>query len=352
MTFDLAALVRPNIRVLKPYSSARSEFAGEAEVFLDANENAFGSPAGLSYNRYPDPVQSQLKKLIASISGVPAEQTFVGNGSDEAIDLLFRIFCRPGKDEAIICPPTYGMYKVSADINDVAVREIPLTANFQLNVDAVLAAASPATKLLFICSPNNPTGNIMRPQDVMHLLLHFGGIVVIDEAYIHFAQEPSMIAELDSFPNLVVLQTFSKAWGMAGLRVGTAYANRDLIALMNAVKPPYNVSTAAQMAVAEALARRDEVDQWIERTLGERDRLTDALLELAFVRQVYPSDANFLLVRVDSALAVYKYLVVEKIVVRDRSTVRLCEGCLRITIGTEDENARLIAALKAFGVHS
>lgn len=352
MTFDLAALVRPNIRVLKPYSSARSEFGGEAEVFLDANENAFGSPAGLSYNRYPDPVQSQLKKLIASINGAPAEQTFVGNGSDEAIDLLFRIFCRPGKDEAIICPPTYGMYKVSADINDVAVREIPLTANFQLDVDAVLAAASPATKLLFICSPNNPTGNIMRRQDVMHLLSHFSGIVVIDEAYIHFAEEPSMIAELDSFPNLVVLQTFSKAWGMAGLRVGTAYANRDLIALMNAVKPPYNVSTAAQMAVAEALSRRDVVDQWIELTLRERDRLSNALLELTFVRQVYTSDANFVLVRVDDALAVYKFLVVEKIVVRDRSTVRLCEGCLRITIGTEDENARLLAALKAFGGHS
>lgn len=352
MTFDLAALVRPNILGLKPYSSARSEFAGEAEVFLDANENAFGSPAGLSLNRYPDPLQSELKRLITKISGVPAEQTFVGNGSDEAIDLLFRIFCRPGTDEAIICPPTYGMYKVSADINDVGVREVPLTGDYQLDIDAVLDAASPETKLLFICSPNNPTGNIMRRKDVMHLLLHFRGIVVIDEAYIQFAREPSMISELDSFPNLVVLQTFSKAWGMAGLRVGTAYANLDLIALMNAVKPPYNVSTAAQQAVAAAMANRSDFEKWLTRTLAERSRLSAALNALDLVRKVYPSDANFVLARVDDARSVYEYLVGEKIVVRDRSTVRLCEGCLRITVGTEDENARLIAALTAFGEHS
>ncbi len=345
MAFDLNSLVRPNILRLKPYSSARSEFAGEAEVFLDANENAFGSPAGNGYNRYPDPLQKELKALIGLTNGLASEQMFVGNGSDEAIDLLFRIFCEPGRDEAIVCPPTYGMYRVSADINDVGVREIHLTSDFQLNVEAVLQAVSELTKLIFICSPNNPTGNLMRRTDIEQLLENFNGIVVIDEAYIHFAAEPSMIAELENYPNLVVLQTFSKAWGMAGLRVGMAFASAGIVALMNAVKPPYNVSGIAQRAVSEALADKDSVEDWISRTLTERERLVIELGKLSFVRTIYPSDANFILVRTDNARGNYKYLIEQKIVVRDRSNIQLCDGSLRITVGTEAENDRLIEAM-------
>jgi histidinol-phosphate aminotransferase len=330
MAFDLQSIVRPNILKLKPYSSARSEFAGEAEVFLDANENAFGSPAGDSYNRYPDPLQKELKGRIAELNSVTPEQIFVGNGSDEAIDLLFRIFCEPRRDEAIICPPTYGMYRVSADINDVAIREVPLTAHFELDVDAILAAQTAKTKLLFICSPNNPTGNLMDRASVERLLEEFRGVVVIDEAYIHFASDASMIPSLASYPNLVVMQTFSKAWGMAGLRVGTAYASPEIISLMNAVKPPYNVSSIAQRAVAEAMAERGSVEDWVKRTLEQRSRLIDKLAEFPFVRKIYPTDANFVLVSTDDAKAIYRFLTEAKIVVRDRSSVILCEGCLRI----------------------
>lgn len=348
MAFDLNRLVRPNIMRLKPYSSARTEFAGDAEVFLDANENAFDSPAGSGYNRYPDPLQKELKGLIGLTNGLVSEQMFVGNGSDEAIDLLFRIFCEPGRDETIVCPPTYGMYSVSADINDVSIREVPLTSEFQLDVDGILAAASEQTKLLFICSPNNPTGNLMRCADIVRLVDKFDGIVVIDEAYIHFAEVPSMLKELERFPNLIVLQTFSKAWGMAGLRVGMAYASTEIIALMNAVKPPYNVSGLAQRAVIEALGDKDRVEDWIKRTLSERERLVTELGKLSFVKKIYPSDANFVLIKMDDARAVYKYLIEKKIVVRDRSNVQLCEGCLRITVGTEEENERLLHAMARF----
>lgn len=350
MVFDLNRLVRPNILRLKPYSSARSEFAGDAEIFLDANENAFGSPAGDGYNRYPDPLQKELKALIGLTNGLAAEQMFVGNGSDEAIDLLFRIFCEPGRDEVIVCPPTYGMYSVSADINDVVVREVPLTNGFQLDVDAILSAMNERTKMIFVCSPNNPTGNLMRRADIESLLNSFRGMVVIDEAYIHFAAEPSLIAELERSPTLVVLQTFSKAWGMAGLRVGMAYASADIVALMNAVKPPYNVSGVAQNAVIEALADKDSVEDWIRRTLTERGRLVGELSNLSFVQTIYPSDANFLLVKTDDARGIYKYLIEQKIVIRDRSNVRLCEGCLRITVGTEEENDRLLESIRHFGI--
>lgn len=349
MAFDLNSLVRPNILKLKPYSSARSEFVGEAEVFLDANENAFGSPAGDSYNRYPDPLQTELKRLLAEINSVRSEQIFVGNGSDEAIDLLFRIFCEPECDEAIICPPTYGMYKVSAEINDVGVREVPLTREFQLDADKILAEQTERTKMLFICSPNNPTGNLMDHLAVTRLLEEFRGIVVIDEAYIHFASEQSMSASLASYPNLVVMQTFSKAWGMAGLRVGTAYASPEIIALMNAVKPPYNVSSIAQRAVIEALGERGRVEEWITRTIKQRRRLITALAAFPFVRKIYPTDANFVLVSTHDAKAIYRHLIDVKIVVRDRSSVALCEGCLRITVGTPNENTLLLSALAAFG---
>jgi len=385
-SIDLSALVRDNIRRLKPYSSARSEFAGSAEVFLDANENAFGSPAGNGYNRYPDPLQKELKERVAEMNGLDPSQIFVGNGSDEAIDLLFRIFCEPGRDECVVCPPTYGMYRVSADINDVAVKEVPLTSDFQLDVDAILNSVTTNTKLIFICSPNNPTGNLMRRGDVISIAEKFRGIVVIDEAYIHFSTrkrwtlqaEPPALAggkdlaadqgelasdvsppahaaseltaesfasEMSRLPNIVILQTFSKAWAMAGLRVGLAFASEQIIDLMNRVKPPYNVSGIAQQAVLEALGKRGEIDAWIGETIGERTRLNNALAEFEFVQKVHPTDANFLLVATTNANAIYQYLVDECIVVRNRNSVAMCEGCLRITVGTAEENDRLLTSL-------
>lgn len=347
MMFDLERLVRPNIRNLKPYSSARSEFEGSAEVFLDANENAFGSPAGLGLNRYPDPLQQKLKERIAAMKGVLPSQIFVGNGSDEAIDLLFRIFCEPGKDDVITCRPTYGMYRVSADINDIAVLEVRLTDDFQLDVPAIIAAFAAETKLIFICSPNNPTGNLMDRESILMIARQFNGIFIVDEAYIDFADEPSMIAELSELPNLVVLQTFSKAWGMAGVRVGLAFASSEIIDLMNRVKPPYNVSGLAQQAVINALDSKATVSSWIDDARSERRRLKSSLIDLDIVQRIYPSDANFLLVEVDGANAVYKYLIDEKIVVRNRNNVELCEGCLRITVGTPEENERLLAAISS-----
>ncbi len=348
MTFELSNLVRENIRRLKPYSSARSEFTGTAEVFLDANENAFGSPAGDGYNRYPDPLQLELKNLISESKGVAAEKIFVGNGSDEAIDLLFRVFCNPGVDEVIICPPTYGMYRVSAEINDVAITEVPLTLEFELDTPAVLAAISERTKLIFICSPNNPTGNSMRRESIVEIAAKFDGIVVIDEAYIDFSAEPSFVSELDNYQNVVVLQTFSKAWGMASLRVGMAFASDEIIDLMNRVKPPYNVSGIAQRTVIEAFADRGKIDEWTAAVLDERTILSDDLVALAFVEKIYASDANFLLVKVADAEAVYRLLLESHIVVRNRNNVELCGGCLRITVGTPDENERLIRVLRQF----
>jgi len=348
MSFDLDILVRANIRRLKPYSSARSEFAGSAEVFLDANENAYGSPAGDGYNRYPDPLQKELKERLSEIRSVDPSQIFVGNGSDEAIDLLFRIFCYPGQDSCIICPPTYGMYQVSADINDVAVNEVPLTSEFQLDVPAVLSAVTPTTKLIFICSPNNPTGNLMRSEDVKRIAEEFNGIVVVDEAYIDFAAAESVITELPNLSNLVVLQTFSKAWAMAGLRVGLGFASSEVIGLMNRVKPPYNVSGIAQRAVLDAFDNRSDVVAWISKALNQRSRIAAALARFEFVLEIYPSDANFVLVRTTDAKAIYQFLVTEGIVVRDRSNVQFCAGCLRITVGTAEENDRLISALEQF----
>lgn len=348
MTFDPARLVRKNIRDLKPYSSARSEFTGEAEVFLDANENAFGSPAGEGFNRYPDPLQTKLKRRIAPMKGVEPSQIFIGNGSDEAIDLLFRIFCEPGRDEVIICPPTYGMYRVSAEINDVAVREIVLTSDFQLDVPAIVSGIHSNTKLIFICSPNNPTGNLMRRESILEIARSFNGIVVIDEAYIDFASEPSTIAELRSLPNIVVLQTFSKAWGMAGLRVGLAFASPEIIELMNRVKPPYNVGSLVQREVIDALGKQDQVAEWTAAAIEQRAMMSRHLADLDFVERVYPSDANFVLVKVADAIGVYRYLVGQRIVVRDRSTVELCEGCLRITVGTAEENRLVIDSFERY----
>jgi histidinol-phosphate aminotransferase len=348
MTFDPNNIARENIRRLKPYSSARSEFAGTAQVFLDANENAFGSPAGDGYNRYPDPLQTELKDRLADMNSYSASQIFVSNGSDEAIDLLFRIFCKPSRDEVIICPPTYGMYRVSAEINDVAIKEVLLTSDFQLNVPAVSESFSESTKLIFLCSPNNPTGNLIRRESIVKIAQNFNGIVVVDEAYIHFADEPSMVEELPRLPNLVVLQTFSKAWAMAGLRVGLAFASEIIIDLMNRVKPPYNVSGIAQQTVLDSLKRKPQIDQWMQEIRSERDRLSSALKILAIVERIYPTDANFVLVKTVDADATYRQLIEQKIVVRNRSSVELCEGCLRITVGTPRENDQLLEALSKY----
>ncbi|MEO7673335.1 MAG: histidinol-phosphate transaminase [Pyrinomonadaceae bacterium] len=348
MSIDPESLARKNIRRLKPYSSARGEFSGTADVYLDANENAFGSPIEQQLNRYPDPLQMKLKEKIAESKGVTVEQIFIGNGSDEAIDLLFRIFCEPGTDACVICPPTYGMYKVAADINDVVVTEVPLNSDFQLDVPEIRKAEGRSMKLIFVCSPNNPTGNSINRVDILRLAKTFDGIVVVDEAYIHFSRESSLIDEIDDHPNFVVLQTFSKAWGLAAARVGMAFADERIIKLFNRVKPPYNISALAQNAALDALGNDVQVDEWVRMISEERVVLTDSLKRLDVVERVYPSDANFVLVKVADASAAYKFLLEQRIVVRDRSNVTMCEGCLRITVGTSEENARVVEALKKF----
>lgn len=343
--FDLGALVRENIRRLTPYSSARNEFSGTADIYLDANENAFGSPIGGELNRYPDPLQSALKSRVADLAGVRTSQIFVGNGSDEAIDLAIRIFCTPGRDRIMICPPTYGMYSVAANINDAPIDSVPLTRYFQLDVPAILRALTPETKIIFLCTPNNPTGNSLRRDDVIAVIEAFDGIVVVDEAYIHFSTQSSFGSLVDTYPNLVVLQTFSKAWGIAGARVGTAFADEAVIELFNRVKPPYNVGTLAQEAAIAALDQRALIADWIDQTREQRDVLSAAFAKLDFVVRVFPSDANFLLVKMRDAVAVYRSLIDSGIVVRDRSGVILCDGCLRITVGTPDENRKLLEVL-------
>jgi histidinol-phosphate aminotransferase len=338
--------VRENIKRLVPYSSARKEFTGAAQIFLDANENSFGSPLPDDYNRYPDPMQTEIKRILAAENGVDVDEIFIGNGSDEAIDLLFRIFCEPRADNVLICPPTYGMYEVSAAINDVAVEKANLTEDFQLDFDKIELADDARTKMIFICSPNNPTGNSFPRGKILDLAKNFNGIVVVDEAYIHFSGEKSLIDQIRRFPNLVVLQTFSKAWGLAGLRVGLAFANAEIIRLFNRVKPPYNVSQIAQEAILQALNNKTEVEKAVTEIIAERKNLIEKLTEFPFVRKIYPTDANFVLVKTVDADAIYNFLLDEKIVVRNRNNVELCAGCLRITVGTPDENEKLLKALK------
>ena len=348
MSFDFEQLVRANIRRMKPYSSARHEFSGEASVYLDANENAFGSPLAKNYNRYPDPLQHTLKEKISGIKGVPVSNIFLGNGSDEAIDLLFRICCEPGKDNALIFPPTYGMYAVCAEMNDTELREVPLLENFQLNLPAIEAAVDERTKLLFICSPNNPTGNSIYREDIEVLLNNFEGLVVIDEAYINYARQQTFIRELTEYPNLVVLQTLSKAWGLAGLRIGMAFAGTPVIGYMNKVKYPYNISSAAQELALDALNNISSVNNWTRTTVELREQLAGALLALPFTQTIYPSDANFLLVKMQQARQVYEFLAAKGVIVRDRSSVLLCGDCLRITVGTPEENKQLLDALTTY----
>src|SRR5476651_1063784 len=346
--FSLNNILRNNIKNLTPYSSARDEFQGEASVYLDANENAFGSPLEQQYNRYPDPLQYDVKKRLSEIKGLPVRNIFLGNGSDEAIDILFRSFCNPGVDNVILVPPTYGMYQVSANINDVEVRNVSLTEDFQLNLDGIAEAIDANTKLIFICSPNNPTGNSINRADVETLLANFSGIVVVDEAYINFSRQKTFIQELTEYANLVVLQTLSKAWGLAGLRVGMAFASEEIIDVMNKVKPPYNVNEASQQLALKALENIDQVNSWIKEALIQRDKLVLELKDYDFVLDIYPSDANFILVKTTDARGIYNFLVQKGIIVRDRSKVELCQGCLRITVGTPDENTTLLKTLQDF----
>lgn len=348
MSFNLDNLLRDNIKKLIPYSSARDEFKGEASVLLDANENAFGSPLDHHYNRYPDPMQHQVKEKLTNIKGVPIENIFLGNGSDEAIDILFRAFCKPGVDNVVLVPPTYGMYEVSANINDVEVRKVNLTADYQLDLDGIAEALDMHTKIIFVCSPNNPTGNSLNRQDIETLLVNFKGLVVVDEAYINFSKQPSFTKDLNEFPNLVILQTLSKAWGLAGLRLGMAFASQEIIRVFNKIKPPYNINQATQDLVLEALDNVDIINGWIKATVVERESLVEALQRIEQVYAVTPSDANFILVKLAEPRELYNFLVNQGIIVRDRSKVELCDGCLRITVGTPDENSKLLAAIAQF----
>ncbi|MES2875589.1 MAG: histidinol-phosphate transaminase [Bacteroidota bacterium] len=346
--FNLQNILRKNIKDLVPYSSARDEFKGEASVYLDANENSFGSPLDVSYNRYPDPLQIKVKQRLSEIKGVPGRNIFLGNGSDEAIDILFRAFCRPGVDNVITVPPTYGMYEVSANINDVEVRKIKLTPDFQLDMDGIAEAIDEKTKIIFICSPNNPTGNSINRTDIETILTNFQGLVVIDEAYINYSRQKTFIQELTEYSNLVVLQTLSKAWGLAGLRLGMAFASEEIIEVFNKVKPPYNINEASQQIALEALQNVEQINNWIRLTVSEREKMIEDLEKLDIIQKIYPSDANFILVKTVDAKGIYKHLVDNGIIVRDRSKVELCEASLRITVGTPEENNILISNLKNY----
>ncbi len=344
--FYLDKLIRENIKKLTPYSSARDEFSGEAKVFLDANENSLGSPLTKWYNRYPDPHQRAIKEKLSNVKGIGAEHIFLGNGSDECIDLLFRSFCEPGKDNVILCPPTYGMYEVSANINDIAIKKAPLLDDFQLDLVHLENLVDANTKLIWLCSPNNPTGNSLHRTDIEMILNNFEGIVVIDEAYINFAKQKSFVQELKDYPNLVVMQTFSKAWGLAGLRLGMAFSSTAIIEILDKVKPPYNINQATQELVLKAMEEVGQVNDMIRLLVDMRDALAEVFRSMPTVEKVYPSDANFILVKIKEAGMIYRFLISRGIVVRDRSNVRLCEDCLRITVGTEKENSILINAMQ------
>ncbi|MCR5351525.1 MAG: histidinol-phosphate transaminase [Bacteroidales bacterium] len=338
----IESLVRPNIRALCPYSTARDEYQGALGIFLDANESPY--PSG--YNRYPDPRQKGLKAQLAAIKGVPADSIFLGNGSDEAIDLMFRVFCTPGVDNAVAISPSYGMYTVAADINDIAVRSVLLGEDFSLPTQALLDASDEHTKLLFLCSPNNPSGNAFEPSALEDLIRRFPGIVVLDEAYADFSAKGSLRSRLPEFPNLVILQTLSKAYGLAGLRLGMAFASPYIIRLMSMVKYPYNINQATQELVSKAL--QSSIDEQVETLVAQRARVAAALPAFSCVKRVYPSDANFLLVQVDDADRLYTHLIADGIIVRNRTRVPLCAGCLRITIGLPSENDRLLQSFEAY----
>ena len=341
----LEQLVRKNIWSLAPYSSARDEYSGkEAHVFLDAHENPYNDP----YNRYPDPLQRDLKAMLSKVKGVPPENIFLGNGSDEAIDLVYRVFCEPGKDNVVSICPTYGMYQVCADINDVLFRPVLLDDHFQFDAAKLLAACDAHTKVIWLCSPNNPTGNSLNRDELLKVIETFQGIVVVDEAYIDFAQQLSLRHELATHPNLIILQTMSKAWASAAIRLGMAFASKEIIAIFNKVKYPYNVNLLTQRQAMEMLRDPFEIDKMVKMLLQERSRLIQAFLELPICQQIFPTDANFFLARVTDATKIYNYLVDRGIIVRNRSRIQLCNDCLRITIGTRSENNELLAALRQY----
>lgn len=342
---SLEQLVRPNIWKLAPYSSARDEYSGkEAHVFLDANENPYGAP----YNRYPDPLQRELKKQISKVKGIPEDMIFLGNGSDEAIDLPYRIFCQPGRDNVVAIEPTYGMYRVCADINDVEYRPVLLDEHYDFKAADLLAACDSHTKLIWICSPNNPTGNSLNRDEMLKVIQDFEGIVIIDEAYSDFSKQQTFRSELTAHPNLIVLNTMSKAWALAGIRLGMAFASKDIISIYNKVKYPYNVNILTQQQALETLKDPFEIDRWVKTLLGERARLMQAFQELPICEKVYPTDANFFLAKMTDAQGIYNYLVDKGIIVRNRSRIQLCNNCLRITIGLKSENNELLSALRQF----
>ena len=341
----LEELTRKNIWSLAPYSSARNEYAGrEARVFLDANENPYNQP----YNRYPDPLQLELKAQLSKVKGVPADCIFLGNGSDEAIDLPYRCFCEPGKDNVVAIEPTYGMYKVCADINDVEYRPVLLDEHYQITADKLLAATDDHTKIIWLCTPNNPTGNCLNRDEVIKVIEEFEGLVIVDEAYSDFASQRSLRFNLASYPNLIVLNTMSKAWGCAAIRLGMAFASKEIIGLFNKVKYPYNVNLLTQQQALEALKRPIDVEEWVKVLLQERTRMMQAFIELPICEKVYPTEANFFLAKMNDATRIYNYLVDQGIIVRNRTRVQLCQNCLRITIGTKTENSELIAALRQY----
>ena len=339
---NINKLLRKNIQTLKPYSSARDEYTGEAMIFLDANENPFNEP----YNRYPDPLQKKLKEKVSELKNISPENIFLGNGSDEPIDLLIRAFCEPGVDNILTIDPTYGMYQVAADISGVVLRKVLLNENYDLEYTKILNATDDKTKLIFLCSPNNPTGNSLNKEAILKIVKSFNGIVIIDEAYIDFAPNKSLLPELKNYPNIVILQTFSKAWGMAGIRLGMAFASTEIIAILNKIKYPYNINILTQQKALELLEQKKEVENWIKLLIAEREKMAKLFHEFPFVVKVYPSDANFLLIKMNDAKGIYDYLVEKGIIVRDRSKVHLCENSLRITVGTQQENETLLKVLK------
>ena len=340
---NLEILLRDNIRSLQPYSSARDEFKGEASVYLDANENPYNAP----YNRYPDPLQWKVKEEISKIKNLPAENIFLGNGSDEPIDLVYRAFCEPRLDNVVAIEPTYGMYKVCANINDVEYRKVLLDENFDFTADKLLAATNLYTKVIWLCSPNNPTGNSLNSIEIIKVLEQFEGIVVLDEAYIDFSSVGSFSQKLAQYPNLIILQTFSKAWGSAAIRLGMAFASIEIISVLNKIKYPYNINILTQQQALKTIESSVQVKDWVEILLQERTKLIDSLKELKIVEHIYPTDSNFVLVKVNDANATYNYLVDKGIIVRNRSSVSLCLDCLRITVGTPEENEILIQALNS-----
>ncbi|MES2797816.1 MAG: histidinol-phosphate transaminase [Bacteroidota bacterium] len=346
--FDLNSLIRPHIISMKPYSSARDEYSGKEGVFLDANENSLGSVTHTDFSRYPDPLQLDLKLKMGPIFGLNHQNIFLGNGSDEPIDLLIRAFCRPGIDNIILLPPTYGMYKVSAVLNDIEIRYAPLTADFQLDTESILKNIDGNTKLIFLCSPNNPTGNLVDKGEIIKLIKSFNGVVVLDQAYADFAPEGDFTPNLDEFPNLVILKTFSKAWGMAGLRLGMAFASSQIIALLNKIKSPYNINQITQNQAIEALDNFERKNFFVQQLNVLKKNLIKQLVELPIVIKVNPSDTNYLLVKFKESAAVFSYLIDNKVIVRDRSAELNCEGCLRITVGSEMENQKLMALLQSY----